>query len=104
MAKPAPAKARPEATPPPERRQKVNHTDGGDWELELLSALLAFRSGDFSTRLPAGWTGVQGKIADAFNDVLIMSERRATEAERVSRVVGKEGRLRQRMAVTGMIG
>src|ERR1700754_2319907 len=80
------------------------HQYGGQWELELLSALLAFRSGDFSTRLPAGWTGVQGKIADAFNDVLIMSERRANEAERVSRVVGKEGRLRQRMAVTGMVG
>ena len=45
--------------------------------------------------MPAGWTGVQGKVADAFNDVLVMSERRASEAERVARVVGKEGRLRQ---------
>src|SRR5215218_8357088 len=98
----APVKTR---TPiPGPQRQKVNQSNGGEWELELLGALLAFRSGDFSTRLPAGWTGVQGKIADAFNDVLIMSERRATEAARVSRVVGKEGRLRQRMAVTGMVG
>ncbi|MFZ2281227.1 MAG: HAMP domain-containing protein [Prosthecobacter sp.] len=66
--------------------------------------MLAFRKGDFTTRLPEGWTGVRGKIADAFNDVLGMSERRAGEAARVSRVVGKEGRLRQRIVITGMVG
>ena len=86
-------------------REPVTLQNGDEgWELDMLSALLAFRSGDFSTRLPVGWTGVRGKIADAFNDVLAMSERRASEASRVSRVVGKEGRLRQRMAVTGMVG
>jgi len=47
---------------------------------------------------------VRGKIADAFNDVLGMSERRYGEAARVSRVVGKEGRLRQRIVITGMVG
>src|SRR5688572_19352583 len=80
---------------------------GGDmegWEIELLAALSSFRDGDFKTRLPNGWTGVRGKIADAFNEVLAMSELRAREAARVSRVVGKEGSLRQRMAVTGMTG
>ncbi len=80
------------------------HSTGEDWELELLAAMLAFRKGDFTMRLPEGWTGVRGKIADAFNDVLGMSERRAHEAAWVARVVGKEGRLRQRMSVTGMIG
>ena len=81
-----------------------NNREDNPWDLELLAALLAFRSGDFSTRLPAGWTGVRGKIADTFNEVLAMSERRAREAARVSRVVGKEGSLRQRMSVTGMVG
>jgi HAMP domain-containing protein/CheY-like chemotaxis protein len=71
---------------------------------ELLKALTAFRSGDFSTRLQSNWTGLDGKIADAFNDVLEMSERRAREAARVCNVVGKEGRLRQRMSTTGMSG
>ena len=47
---------------------------------------------------------MRGKIADAFNDVLGMSERRYGEAARVSRVVGKEGRLRQRIVITGMVG
>ena len=87
------------------RRTAVETNGNGEsWEMELLVAMLAFRSGDFSTRLPAGWTGVRGKIADAFNDVLGMNERRSKEAARVSRVVGKEGRLRQRMTVTGTVG
>ncbi len=71
---------------------------------QLLHALQAFRQGDFSVRLPATWTGIYGKIADAFNDVLSMNERRAKETARVSHVVGREGRLRQRMSVTGLIG
>jgi len=94
-------------TPAPRKRHAAKKGEPGNgetWELELLAAMLAFRKGDFTTRLPEGWTGVRGKIADAFNDVLSMSEGRAREAARVSRVVGKEGRLRQRIVVTGMVG
>jgi len=76
----------------------------GDENQMLLQALQAFRQGDFSVRLPASWTGIHGKIADAFNDVLTMNERRSKETARVSHVVGREGRLRQRMSVTGLIG
>ena len=81
----------------------ANGSDG-DFEVNLLQAMLAFRSGDFSTRLPMGLTGVEGKIADAFNEVVAMSERRARQAAHVARVVGKEGRLRQRMATSGFVG
>ena len=70
----------------------------------ILNAMLAFRSGDFSVRLPAGWVGLNGKIADAFNDVLAMSERRSEETVRVCRVVGREGKLKQRMRVPELIG
>ncbi|HZJ16321.1 MAG TPA: HAMP domain-containing protein, partial [Chthoniobacteraceae bacterium] len=95
----------PTATVPTPTRLPGAH-DGNEtaWELDFLAAMLAFRKGDFTARLPEGWTGVRGKIADAFNDVLGMSERRAREARRVARVVGKEGRLTQRMAATGMVG
>jgi HAMP domain-containing protein/CheY-like chemotaxis protein len=79
-------------------------SNGASFEVDLLQAMLAFRNGDFSTRLPIGWTGVEGKIADAFNEVVAMSERRAREAAHVARVVGKEGRLRQRMATRGFVG
>src|SRR2546425_342481 len=70
----------------------------------VLDAMLAFRSGDFSVRLPAGWDGMNGKVADAFNDVLAMAQRRSEETVRVCRLVGREGKLKQRMRVPGLIG
>ena len=36
----------------------------------LLTALLAFKKGDFSARLPIDLDGIDGKIADAFNEVI----------------------------------
>src|SRR6478609_7450896 len=71
---------------------------------QLLAAMLSLRDGDFAIRLPSDLTGVNGKIADAFNDIATVSQRRAAETARVSRVVGKEGKLKQRMVVPGVIG
>jgi len=55
----------------------------------LLAALTALKKGDFSVRLPMSLDGVDGKIADAFNDVVETSQKFASELERISRVVGK---------------
>ena len=57
----------------------------------LLIAMLSFRDGDFAIRMPSNLTGVEGKIADAFNDIVKFSERRSRETVRVSKAVGKEG-------------
>jgi len=40
----------------------------------LLKALRAFRNGDFSVRLPLDLVGVDGEIAEAFNDAVEMNE------------------------------
>ncbi len=45
---------------------------------QLLAALMSFKRGDFSVRLPVGLTGVDGKIADAFNDVVELERRDAS--------------------------
>ena len=66
---------------------------------QLLSALMSFKRGDFSARLPTEWTGVAGKIADTFNDVIELNEKMAKELARVSRVVGKEGKITQRASM-----
>src|SRR3982075_3149722 len=71
---------------------------------QLLSAMVLLRDGDFSGRPPADLTGVSGKIADTFNDIAAVSDRRARETARVSHAVGKEGKLKQRMTVAGVIG
>ena len=52
---------------------------------QLLAAMLAFREGDFGVRLPADLVGLHGKIADAFNDIVAVSERRARETARARR-------------------
>jgi hypothetical protein len=59
--------------------------DSDQFSRALLSAMLSFRAGDFAARMPADLLGVEGKIADAFNDVVALSERRARETARVSR-------------------
>ena len=66
---------------------------------QLLSALTALRKGDFSVRLPIHLDGLDGKIADAFNDVVDLSQKFATELERISRTVGKDGRIHERMSI-----
>src|SRR5881409_3490294 len=66
---------------------------------QLLNALIAFKRGSFSVRLPADWTGLAGKVADTFNEVIAINERMSRELERIGRVVGKEGRIGQRISL-----
>ncbi len=73
-------------------------------EAELLSVISAVKAGDFSVRMPLEWTGMAGKIADGLNDVIAANQTLADELARVSRVVGKEGRLSQRVALGGSGG
>ncbi|MBK9264632.1 MAG: HAMP domain-containing protein [Polyangiaceae bacterium] len=70
----------------------------------LLEALTALKKGDFSVRLPLDWEGLDGKIADTFNDVVELNGREASELERMSRVVGKEGRIAERASAVGLGG
>jgi hypothetical protein len=69
----------------------------------LLGTLTALRQGRAGVRLPPDWHGVAGKVPDAFNDVVELNARMAEELARLSRVVGKEGKLSQRLS-TGRCG
>jgi HAMP domain-containing protein len=62
----------------------------------LLLALQSVRSGDFSVRLPNDWSGIDGKIADTFNEIVQGYQKIDQELKRVGQVVGKEGRTRER--------
>ncbi|HEX2835637.1 MAG TPA: HAMP domain-containing protein [Thermoanaerobaculia bacterium] len=75
-----------------------------DFERLLLRALTSMKKGDFSVRMPVEFTGVHGKIADTLNDILDLNERTADEIERISTVVGKEGKLNQRAQIPGSGG
>ena len=73
-------------------------------QAQLLQALMAFRRGDFTVRLPVDGTGMNGKIADAFNDIIAMNQWMAESIGRVSKVVGQEGRLTQRSPMPPAMG
>src|SRR5215213_8771959 len=70
----------------------------------LLKTLRAFRKGDFSVRLPSDLTGIDGEIAEAFNDIADLNHGLAQELERVAKVVGKEGRIEERGRLVGATG
>ena len=70
----------------------------------LLKTLVAFKKGDFSARLPGEWTGEAGKIADTLNEIIELSDKTARELDRVSRVVGKEGKIADRATIPAAAG
>jgi HAMP domain-containing protein/signal transduction histidine kinase/DNA-binding response OmpR family regulator len=74
------------------------------YSVELLKALLAVKKGDASIRLPLDWPDSWGKVADAFNDVVELNARKQQELARLSRVVGKEGKLKQRASLGDVTG
>ena len=64
---------------------------------ELLAALQAMRSGDFSIRMSGDSIGIEGKIADTFNEIIAVNQRMAKQLERVGEVVGRDGKTKQRV-------
>src|SRR3954447_6436165 len=71
---------------------------------QLVSALRALRRGDFSVRMPEEADGVDGEIASIFNEVVSLNEEMTQEFERLSKVVGKEGKITQRGRVKNARG
>ncbi len=85
--------------------ENIGHSlSGQPFARELLEALVRYRDGDFSSRMRSDLIGIEGKIADVFNDILVVSARRTAETARVCRVVGKEGKLKERLRVPGALG
>ncbi len=66
---------------------------------QLLSALLAFKKGDFKVRLPGDRLGMPGKIYDALNEIFEQNDSMSVEFARISKAVGKEGKITQRASL-----
>ncbi|WP_340670365.1 HAMP domain-containing protein [Bradyrhizobium ottawaense] len=78
-------------------KPKPNGVSDPDSRAELLLALQAMRSGDFSVRMSGDYLGIDGKIADTFNEIIAANQRMAQQLELVGQVVGREGKTRQRV-------
>ncbi|HEX4327042.1 MAG TPA: HAMP domain-containing protein, partial [Burkholderiales bacterium] len=70
----------------------------------ILTALNSLKKGNAQASLPDDWTGLFGKVADTFNQVVEQNVRMADELARLSRVVGKEGKLKERASVQNASG
>ncbi|MGX7676903.1 HAMP domain-containing protein [Plantactinospora sp. DSM 117369] len=70
---------------------------------ELADALRRVRRGDLKVRLPRR-AGVAGEVADAFNEVVSLQERQHLDLRRISRIVGRDGRLTERLDEEGLDG
>ena len=70
----------------------------------LLKTLIAFKAGNFSVRMPVDQTGIEGKIADTLNEILELNRTMASELDRISRVVGKDGKITQRASIGSASG
>ncbi|MEW6453468.1 MAG: HAMP domain-containing protein [Pseudomonadota bacterium] len=55
------------------------------------------RIGDFSVRMAGDRLGIEGKIADTFNEIVAANQRMAQQLERVGQRVGREGKARDRV-------
>jgi len=58
---------------------------------EMLRALRAFKSGDFSVRLPSGLPGVDGELAGAFNELARVGEDMTQELARIRNLADNAG-------------
>ncbi len=101
--------------PVPSGTQRVNGMNGKNEHdsanreytldrLQLLEVLTKLRKGDFTVRLPVDLTGIDGKIADAFNEVVELNQNLAAELQRIGIAVGKEGRIAQRARIGEVSG
>ena len=70
----------------------------------LLTTLVAFKRGNFSVRMPVHEIGVPGKIADTLNEILELNQKMVSEFARISKAVGKDGRITQRASIGSVTG
>ena len=71
---------------------------------ELLGALRAARDGATGIRLNGRKSGIIGELAQAFNQLAETREQATREIERVTKVVGREGRLTERAETSSFSG
>src|SRR5262249_36052908 len=83
---------------PREKREKAGALEELD-RREVLGGVVALKKGGFLGRVSHGGGGVDGEVAGTFNEVIELNQRMSQELERLSRVVGKEGRISERASV-----
>ncbi|HEU6449212.1 MAG TPA: HAMP domain-containing protein [Verrucomicrobiae bacterium] len=75
-----------------------------DFKRQLLATLTLLKDGDFSARLPSDLTGLDGKIADAFNEVVSRMDRFSDGLFHLRNEVGRKGKIGERLPIGDSVG
>ena len=93
-----------------QRVAETKPTANGDTEnhevfvKQLITVLNGFRDGDFTTRLPSDWTGLEGRVAESVNEIASRMENFNTSLLRLRRQVGEEGKIGERLPLGDSVG
>ncbi|MGH3734589.1 MAG: HAMP domain-containing protein [Micromonosporaceae bacterium] len=85
------------------RAPEVDCDEAGAVLAELAIALDKVKRGDFRARVSRR-TGLAGEVAERFNEVVEQQQRHTRQLQRISRVVGREGRMTERLEVEFLDG
>src|SRR3984957_5596767 len=94
----------------PRSNGNANGKQNGDevvdelFKRQLLEALSSLQQGKFSARMPGDLTGLDGKIADTFNEVVGRMERFGNSLSRLRNEVGRKGKFNERLSVGDAVG
>jgi HAMP domain-containing protein/signal transduction histidine kinase/CheY-like chemotaxis protein len=73
-------------------------------EKEWLQILTNIKNGNLTLRLPVAGSDVEARLCEAINDIVSLNEVMMNEFTRASRIIGRQGKLNQRIELTGTKG
>ncbi len=65
----------------------------------LIRVLTEVKNGNFTARMPFDQLGLNGKICDTLNEIISLNERMMQEFTKAGEIIGKQGKLNQRIEV-----
>ncbi|MFL5764106.1 MAG: HAMP domain-containing protein [Bacteroidia bacterium] len=71
---------------------------------ELLTVLTAVKNGNFEVRMPINKLGISGKVCDTLNDIISQNRKLVREFSKARTLIGKEGKMNQRINSAGAEG
>jgi HAMP domain-containing protein/signal transduction histidine kinase/CheY-like chemotaxis protein len=91
------------------RTATKNHHNNGSLsaeqpdDAEMLSVLTEVKNGNLGVRLPVQM-GPRGRVYETLNDIISLNDRMMREFTRAATIIGKQGRLTQRIELMGIQG
>jgi HAMP domain-containing protein len=79
--------------------QKNGTTDSRNvsYERALMKVLTEVKNGNFSTRMDNGQDGINGRISETLNEIIELNEKMMLEFTKAGKIIGKQGKLTERI-------